>query len=51
MRHFFSGESGQGMVEYGLIMALAALAAEIGITAAGGRVAELLGSMSGLLSL
>ena len=51
MRHLLRKESDQRMAEYGLIVALAALAAEIGIMAAGGRAAELLGSMSGLLSL
>ena len=51
MLHFFRNENGQAMVEYGLIVALTAIAAEIGISAAGGRAAELLGSMSGLLSL
>lgn len=51
MLHFFRNESGHVMVEYGLIVALAAFAAEIGITAAGGRAAELLGGMSGFLTL
>lgn len=51
MRHLFRKENGQGRVGYGLMMALAALAAEVGITAAGSRAAELLGSLSGLLSL
>jgi Flp pilus assembly pilin Flp len=51
MLRFFRDESGQAMVEYGLIVALAAFAAEFGITAAGGRAAELLSGMSGFLSL
>ena len=51
MWHFFRDESGQSMIAYGLIMALAAIAAEIGIMAAGGRAAELLVGMGTTLRL
>ena len=35
---FVSEESGQGMVEYGLILALIALAVIVGLQALGGKV-------------
>ena len=38
---FLINESGQGMVEYGLIIALVALAAFIGVTVLGGGTGNL----------
>ena len=39
---FWENETGQSVVQYGLILALAAFALEIGLTAVGGRMAEAL---------
>ena len=38
MKNFFNDENGQGMVEYGLIIALVAVAVIVAITALGGSV-------------
>ena len=38
MKNFFKNESGQGMVEYGLILALIAVAAIVVLTQLGGKV-------------
>ena len=41
MKKFFKDESGQGMVEYGLIIALIAIIAIGGLTALGPKVKEI----------
>ena len=38
MMNFFKDESGQGMVEYGLILALIAVAAIVVLTQLGGKI-------------
>lgn len=38
MMNFFKDESGQGMVEYGLILALIAVAAILVLTQLGGKI-------------
>lgn len=41
LKNFFKDESGQGLVEYALIIALVALAAIAAITLLGGRISTL----------
>ncbi len=51
MKHFWMNEEGQGMVEYGLIIALVAVVVIIGLTALGGKANTLLSGVSDKLSL
>lgn len=51
MEHFFQNESGQGLVEYGLIVMLVALAAIIGLKAVGGSAAGLLSGVEEKLTI
>ena len=46
----FRNEEGQGMVEYGLILGLISIVAIAALTATGGQVNRLLGSVSTALS-
>ncbi len=41
MKNFFKDESGQGMVEYGLIIALVAIAAIVALKALGPKISAL----------
>lgn len=41
LKKFFNDENGQGMVEYGLIIALVAVAVIIAITALGGSIGNI----------
>lgn len=41
MKNFFKDESGQGMVEYGLIIALVAIAAIVALKALGPKISTL----------
>lgn len=41
MMNFFKDESGQGMVEYGLILALVAIAAIVALRALGPKISSL----------
>ena len=41
MMNFFKNESGQGMVEYGLILALVALAAVAILRGLGGKITDI----------
>ncbi len=41
MKNFFKDESGQGMVEYGLIIALIAIVAIVGLKAMGPKIQAL----------
>ncbi|PKK90468.1 MAG: Flp family type IVb pilin [Candidatus Wallbacteria bacterium HGW-Wallbacteria-1] len=43
-------ESGQGMVEYGLILGLIAIVAIAALTATGGSVKSIFGTISGAVS-
>ena len=45
----FRNEDGQGMVEYGLILGLISIVAIAALTATGGAVGTLLGSVSSTL--
>ena len=49
MKKFFKDESGQGMVEYGLIIALIAIVAIGGLTVLGPKVSQLFENASGSL--
>lgn len=44
MKKFFMDESGQGMVEYGLIIALVSIAAIVALKALGPKVKEIFNS-------
>lgn len=46
----FKEESGQGMVEYGLILGLIAIVAIAALTATGGSVRSIFGTISGAVS-
>ena len=50
MMNFFKDESGQGMVEYGLIIALIAIVAIVGLQALGPKVKELFENAAGELT-
>jgi len=50
MKHFFGSESGQGLVEYGLIIALVATVAVISLTAVGEKATGLLSGVSDKLA-
>lgn len=51
MKRFFKDESGQGMVEYGLIIALVAVVVIVGLTALGGNIKELFNGTADKLTL
>ena len=51
MKHFWMNEEGQGMVEYGLIIALVAVVVIVGLTALGGKANSLFSGVSDKLSL
>ena len=51
MKHFWMNEEGQGMVEYGLIIALVAVVVIVGLTALGGKANNLFSGVSDKLSL
>jgi len=46
----FRNEDGQGMVEYGLILGLISIVAIAALTATGGQIKTLLGTVSGVLA-
>ncbi len=51
LKNFFNDENGQGMVEYGLIIALVAVAVIVAITALGGGIKNIFNkATSGLTS-
>lgn len=50
MKNFFKNESGQGMVEYGLILALIAVAAIVVLTSIGGKVKDVFNKADDALS-
>ncbi|MCF0109856.1 MAG: Flp family type IVb pilin [Erysipelotrichaceae bacterium] len=41
LKNFYNDESGQGMVEYGLLVALIALVAVVGVTKVGPAISEM----------
>jgi pilus assembly protein Flp/PilA len=45
LKHFYSDEQGQGMVEYGLVVALIALAVIAALTLFGGNIATSYGAI------
>ena len=49
MKKFFMDESGQGMVEYGLIIALVAVAAIVALKALGPKISSLFNKAGGEL--
>jgi pilus assembly protein Flp/PilA len=49
VRNYFSSEEGQGMAEYGLILALVAVAAIAALTAMGGGLGGIFDNISGEL--
>ncbi|MEA4938966.1 MAG: Flp family type IVb pilin [Christensenella sp.] len=51
MKQFWKSESGQGMVEYGLIIALVAVVVIVGRTALGGKANSLFSGISDKLTL
>ena len=51
MKRFFANEEGQGMVEYGLIIALVAVVVIVGLTLLGGKANSLFGGISDKLTL
>ena len=51
MKQFFKDESGQGMVEYGLIIALVAVVIIGGLTLLGGKGKELFTGISDKLTV
>ena len=51
MKHFWTNEEGQGMVEYGLIIALVAVVVIVGLTALGGKANTLFNGISDKLTL
>ena len=50
LRNFFKNESGQGMVEYGLILALIAVVVIVALTTLGGKVKGIFNSAADKLS-
>ncbi|MEA4870164.1 hypothetical protein SDC9_196095 [bioreactor metagenome] len=50
MKNFLKNEAGQGMVEYGLIIALVAVVVIVAIKALGGNVASTFNSVAGNLT-
>ncbi|MEZ4508432.1 MAG: Flp family type IVb pilin [Eubacteriales bacterium] len=51
MKNFWKNESGQGMVEYGLIIALVAVVVIVGLTLLGGKAANLFSDISDKLTI
>ena len=51
MKHFKMNEEGQGMVEYGLIIALVAVVVIIGLTAIGTKANGLFSGLSDKLTM
>ncbi len=51
MMHLLMNESGQGMVEYGLIIALVATVVIIGLSAVGGKTTSLFSGVGDKLTL
>ncbi|MEN6564335.1 MAG: Flp family type IVb pilin [Christensenella sp.] len=51
MKNFWRNEEGQGMVEYGLIIALVAVVVIVGLTALGGKANTLFSGISDKLTL
>ncbi len=51
MKNFWNNESGQGMVEYGLIIALVAVVVIVGLTALGGKANTLFSGISDKLTM
>ena len=49
MKNFFKNEDGQGMVEYGLIIALIAVVVILALTALGGKVANIFNNIGNQL--
>ncbi len=49
MKRFFMDENGQGMVEYGLIIALVAVAVIVALTAVGTKAGDLFTGISNKL--
>ena len=49
MKQFFMDENGQGMVEYGLIIALVSIAAIVALKVLGPKVSEIFTSAAGEL--
>jgi pilus assembly protein Flp/PilA len=51
MKRFFKDESGQGMVEYGLIIALVAVVVIVGLSALGTKAGSLFSGISDKLTM
>ncbi len=51
MKNFWNNEEGQGMVEYGLIIALVAVVVIVGITLIGKNANNLFSGVAGKLTL
>jgi len=51
MKNFWNNEDGQGMVEYGLIIALVAVVVIVGLTALGGKANSLFSGLSDKLTM
>ncbi|MEA5048973.1 MAG: Flp family type IVb pilin [Eubacteriales bacterium] len=51
MKRFFVNEEGQGLVEYGLIIALVAVVVIVGLTLLGGKANTLFTDISNKLTL
>ena len=51
MKNFWKNESGQGMVEYGLIIALVAVVVIVGLTLLGGKAGNLFSDISDKLTI
>jgi len=51
MKHFWMNEEGQGMVEYGLIIALVAIVVIAGLKILGGSANSLFGNISNEIKL
>lgn len=51
MKQFLMNEEGQGMVEYGLIIALVAVVVIVGLTLLGGKANSLFGNISDKLTV
>ena len=49
LKAFFKDEEGQGMVEYGLIIALIAVVVIVALTTMGGSISNIFNSASGAL--
>jgi pilus assembly protein Flp/PilA len=51
MKNFYNNEEGQGMVEYGLIIALVAVVVIVGLTLLGGKTNTLFSGISDKLTI